>query len=428
MAQLIPAPCLLPRSLALAAALLLSACGGGGGEATPQDVTGDDVTAVVAAYPASGTAPLTANLDGSGSWALDGSALTYDWDLDGDGVFETPDGAVTQSHTWAEAGTYTVALRVFDAGGKFAVDTVEIVVSAAGGGGADNGVDPVAQLSAWPSTGAAPLEVTLDGSGCWAQDGGALTFAYDFEGDGTYDLETGESEAVHTYTQAGAYRPAIRVTDADGRTATASEQVTVAAGGGGSGGSNDPVAQLSAWPSTGAAPLEVTLDGAGCWAQDGGALTFEYDFEGDGTYDLETTETQVTYTYTEGAYQPTIRVTDTDGRTASASQRITVAAETGTGGGATEQGPIAVLLATPVYGAPPLAVELDASSSVALGAALAGYDWDLDGDGEFELIDAGPTQAVTYQEAGLFYVNVRVNDADGLSGTGQAAIVVSASL
>jgi glucose/arabinose dehydrogenase len=77
------------------------------------------------------------------------------------------------------------------------------------------------------------------------------------------------------------------------------------------------------------------------------------------------------------------------------------------------QPPVARLTATPEWG-PELPEGfhsmLDASgSSDPEGEALT-YEWDLDGDGTYELSEAGPTQEVTYHDEGEHFVAVRVRD------------------
>jgi uncharacterized repeat protein (TIGR01451 family) len=84
-------------------------------------------TAVIAAAPSSGPAPLTVQFDGSGSSDPDGDALVYDWDLDGDGAFDDGVG-VSPSFVYTNPGTYTARLRVTDTGGASA--TASTVVSA----------------------------------------------------------------------------------------------------------------------------------------------------------------------------------------------------------------------------------------------------------------------------------------------------------
>ena len=83
--------------------------------------------ALLAADPTNGPLPLTVHFDASGSSdAESGTTLTYAWDLDGDGAFDDST-EVAPVHTYAEAGTITVRLRVTDANG--AVDETFVVVT-----------------------------------------------------------------------------------------------------------------------------------------------------------------------------------------------------------------------------------------------------------------------------------------------------------
>ena len=81
--------------------------------------------AVASANPTSGAAPLTVAFDGTASSDPDGDALTYAWDLDGDGAFD--DGtAATASFTYTQAATYTATLRVTDPSGASGTSPVTI--------------------------------------------------------------------------------------------------------------------------------------------------------------------------------------------------------------------------------------------------------------------------------------------------------------
>ncbi len=72
----------------------------------------------------SGEAPLIISLDASESSDPDGQLVSYNWDF-GDGTSTT---GVNVSHTYLDAGTYTVTLTVTDNLGATAVTTKNIVV------------------------------------------------------------------------------------------------------------------------------------------------------------------------------------------------------------------------------------------------------------------------------------------------------------
>ncbi|HYI20395.1 MAG TPA: PKD domain-containing protein, partial [Solirubrobacteraceae bacterium] len=73
----------------------------------------------------SGPAPLTVNFSAAGSVDPDGTAVTYAWDLDGDGDVDSAEEE--PSWTYTEAGRYTATLEVTDASGKVGNASVNIV-------------------------------------------------------------------------------------------------------------------------------------------------------------------------------------------------------------------------------------------------------------------------------------------------------------
>ena len=81
---------------------------------------------------------------------------------------------------------------------------------------------PVAALTADPQIGQTPLEVNFDASGSTDPEELALSFSWDFEGDGVVDYDSGSDAAVqHTYEEQGDYAPAVHVRDSVGNVATA---------------------------------------------------------------------------------------------------------------------------------------------------------------------------------------------------------------
>lgn len=69
----------------------------------------------------------------------------------------------------------------------------------------------------------------------------------------------------------------------------------------------------------------------------------------------------------------------------------------------------------------------DASASYASDGSALGFDWDLDGDGEFELMRSSSVVRHTYDRASDHFVQVRVTDSSGNSSTMSARVTVSSA-
>jgi PKD repeat protein len=88
---------------------------------------------------------------------------------------------------------------------------------------------PVASASASPTSGTAPLTVNFDGSASSDPDAGdTITYSWDLNGDGVFGDSTAKNPSF-TYTSAGTYHPALRVTDNHGASNT-STPLTISAG------------------------------------------------------------------------------------------------------------------------------------------------------------------------------------------------------
>ncbi|MBG0562946.1 PQQ-dependent sugar dehydrogenase [Actinoplanes aureus] len=82
-------------------------------------------------------------------------------------------------------------------------------------------------------------------------------------------------------------------------------------------GNRTPIVKAAATPTSGQAPLTVTFSSAGTVDPDGDPLRYAWDFDADGRVDSR--EPNPTYTFTaNGNYRPTLKVTDSTGRSASA--------------------------------------------------------------------------------------------------------------
>jgi PKD repeat protein len=85
--------------------------------------------------------------------------------------------------------------------------------------------------------------------------------------------------------------------------------------------------------------------------------------------------------------------------------------------------PVARFTADPPGGIPPVEITFDASASTAVESTIVKYEWDLDGDGTFEL-DKGTDSLAqqTYSATGSFTVQLRVTDDRGATDTASKLI------
>ena len=260
--------------------------------------------AALSADPASGQAPLDVELDASASTDGDGTVTVYEWDWEGDGIYDFESGGdAAVQHTYAQAGSFMPAVRVTDDGGAQDTASCGLSVSAQPGN-----LPPQASLTATPDSGLAPLDVELDASASSDSDGTVTVYEWDWEGDGIYDFESGgDASVLHTYTQAGGFTPAVRVTDDGGAQDTASCGLSVA----GDPGNLPPVASLDAEPNSGLAPLDVSFDASASYDPDGTLVSYEWDFDGDAVVDLTTEQPYAQHTYSErGHFPATVTVYD----------------------------------------------------------------------------------------------------------------------
>jgi PKD repeat protein/glucose/arabinose dehydrogenase len=88
-----------------------------------------------------------------------------------------------------------------------------------------SGRRPRASATATPDNGPAPLTVQFSSAGSVDPDGTAITYAWDFDGNGTTDST--DANATHVYTTPGNYTATLRVTDAAGQVGVDNVPITV---------------------------------------------------------------------------------------------------------------------------------------------------------------------------------------------------------
>ncbi len=161
----------------------------------------------------------TVQFDASGSHDPVGTINHYEWDFDGDGIFETDTGtSPLASHSFAQRGAYPVSVRVTDDGLLENVYTRTINVSH----------PPTAALNYLPLSPQSQETVSLDAGDSSDEDGPIIDYQWDLDGDGIFELDTGGSAQTSTsFATPGLHTVRVMVTDTDGATAIKSVDVVV---------------------------------------------------------------------------------------------------------------------------------------------------------------------------------------------------------
>ncbi|MCB1219577.1 MAG: PQQ-binding-like beta-propeller repeat protein [Planctomycetales bacterium] len=237
-------------------------------------------------------------------------ASNYDWDLDGDGVFEiVADDTGTQSADTSATGIIRPRVQGRNAAGEYvALGGLSLVIS--------GNSRPVASAMASPATGAVPLDVTLTGTGEDAEDSEAqLSYAWDLDADGIYDDGTDNTEIILTYNVPGLYNVKFRVTDTQG--AWDVDTLSVLA----TGVHPDnqlPLADFDIDVWSPYAPFWSFLDASASSDPDGNIVLYEWDFIGDSVFEASGPSPKVQHLFPcRGAFLIQLRVTDNGGAQAS---------------------------------------------------------------------------------------------------------------
>lgn len=261
-----------------------------------------------------------------------------------------------------------------------------------------------------PTSGNAPLQVRFRTRAEFS-GGSIVRYRWDFQGDGTYDtFDPVARDYSFTFTSAGTFNAVLEVMNNLGDVATARCVIHVQ-------GSN-PTASANAVPSNGEVPLTVNFN---CVANDpdGSITLFEWDFNGDGTFEFNSPSPTATFTYTQpGTFNAVCRVTDNDGNRATARTSTTVIR---TGGPGT---PSVNATASPGTGNAPLNVAFNGTATD--NGTIVLWEWDFDGDGSYEYSSASsPAVSRTYTNAGIFAAALRVTDNNGLRSIDNVEIIVN---
>jgi PKD repeat protein len=158
-------------------------------------------------------------LNGSGSHYSGGSIVKYEWDLNGDGTYETNTGSTPSTSTsFANPGTYNVGLRVTDSDKAIGTATKQISVG---------NFPPAAKVKVTPSPALSGQSVTVD-AGESTDQGTITNYKWDLDDSGNFATDTGTTPSVTTSFQSvGSHTVGVRLTDSQGLTTTTTVNVLV---------------------------------------------------------------------------------------------------------------------------------------------------------------------------------------------------------
>jgi PKD repeat protein len=335
----------------------------------------------------------------SGSSDPEGGALTYEWALDPDGVYNDGTGSAVV-RAFPEPGNKTVKLRVTDSKGATAEKSVTFRVNRA----------PTPGFIFEPITPIINQQISFSSVEPADPDGSIdpLTYAWDLDNDGQYG-ETGTlaqpdergPSVKRLFSSAGTYPIALKVTDSGGVTREIKRNVLVQ--------NTIPTGTFSFTPDAPLPGQAITFSGSGSSPTGKAIESYQWDFDfnpatfdpATHTFQADATGATASHAYpSSGPRTVALRIKEAGGGFAIFTRTINV--------NAPPQASFTVSPASPFTGDP---VTLSSTSGDPDGP-LSKVEWDLDNDGQFDDAGGGVVFA-TFAKKGSYPLKLRVTDSRG---------------
>jgi hypothetical protein len=336
----------------------------------------------------------------TGSGTDNGRIDLQEWDLDDDGLFGEagePDGPSAQA-SFATSGAHEIHFRTTDnCGAVSTVATATVNVEDAA---------PLGTLDVAPEAVLRNQQVTLTAT--VSDPGGTIaSYEWDLNGNSVFD-EAGEPETtVNTlqtsFPTAGNHRVRVRVTDNGGNQVILTNFVRV---------NFPPEADFSIAPSPPLIGDAVTFRATRAQDPDGSVVTYEWDLDGNGSYE-HTGATPPARTFNApGARTASLRVTDNSGEQAVVSKPFTV------GSNMRPEASFRFSPRSPKVGEQ---VEFTSTSDDA-DDRIVKHEWDFNRDGRFDA--QGRVVTRSFSGPGRKLVVLRVTDSRGAVETSSQTVSV----
>lgn len=318
----------------------------------------------------------TVHFDASPSWDPESGIDHFEWDLNGDGVYEISGIDKKQNQVYNEIGDVIVKLKVVDDLGATSVYTKKITVKTPG---VTENLPPVSYFTYAPSDVYAGDTVHFDASESYDPESGIDHLEWDYNGDGTADEVTNFKFVSHVFSEVKDYTVKLTVYDDLGAKATYTKVISVKQPG--TQVNQPPVAFFEVSPDS---PLligdTVHFDASQSYDPESGLVSLEWDFNGDGVFD-ETTQAKTTNNqYNEvGNFKVTLKVTDDIGATAEYFRYVSI-------------------LNPSVDPSENVTISNVQVTEITSNSAKISYDVDV---GAFTLVEYGTTAALGYQSTSI---------------------------
>lgn len=350
------------------------------------------------ATPSLGTIDTNFSYDASASYDIEGSSLTYRWDFEGDGTFDTQwNTTKIVNHKFTAVGTYNTILEVKDSGELTGSTTKPVKVA----------TKPVASFSINPSSGDISTNFAFDASGSTDNEDNVsiLQVRWDFEGDGIWDTNFSTNKtASHVYTSVGSKNPILEVKDSDSFTSTDTKSVVI--------NNTVPVASFTFTPTTGYMDTNFSFDASSSsdLEDTDSQMTYRWDWENDGVWDTSYSNVIIsTHKFTSiGSKTIKLEVKDSGGLLATTSKQIVIE----------NKPPVANFSISPTYGYLDQTFSFDGSSCSDLedNVTLLQVRWDWNNDSVWDTgFSMTKTATKIFSAIGVQTVAMEVKDTGGLA-------------